>query len=312
MTSPRSPPMLQQGDLLGRGLRAAWRRDRPAGTAPGCRAGRSARRRRARCSGRPAGRGTRARRRGAPTRWPRARRPRRGSGEARKSPATIRPCGRRSRGLRGSPRRKMAPPPRPVPHSTRSPCTFSTRMVSRHRSRWSRRTRPMVVYGNAASRSPESSRSLPVRRAGASWRNSFLRQAPGVAQLERRGHVRRARGTAEQVLDAHLVLEVVLVEQRALQQVEVAARGPLRSCCFALVEDAVLEHHRLAAASARPSSISSRRPAALSRCSSSATELGLAGDARLLDHDGQPEVDRQHEQAQRLVVLGDEVVDGRS
>ena len=38
-------------------------------------------------------------------------------------------------------------------------------------------------------------------------------------------------------------------------------------------------------------------------------ELGLRGQELLLDHDRQAEVDRQHDQPQRAVVLGDEVVE---
>ena len=116
---------------------------------------------------------------------------------------------------------KMAPPPRPVPHSTRSPATPSRRTASSDASRWSswalahRRVRQERRSGGVVG--PGGREALALELAV-----GLLGVAHRVAQLDRRaGRVVPALGGEQRQPD--LVLEVVPVEQRVLEEGEVAA-----------------------------------------------------------------------------------------
>ncbi len=144
------------------------------------------------------------------------------------------------------------------------------------------------------------------RRLCAIRRYGDLVVADRVAQLvgDQRPAPVDARG---ELLEADLVLEVVLVEQRRLHRVEVAALRALE-LLVALEEDVVLEHHRPEADLLRdleqlPAPVGALEAVEHGR------QLGLPGEPLLLDHDREPEVDRQDHDAQRAVVLGDEVVE---
>ena len=167
---------------------------------------------------------------------------------------------------------KIAAPPRPVPHSTRSPgdavvahrveallevveresrpspCTGSTPCVVVARRR-ARRTCALVAAADV---------SLRRCRVGSRSRSGFT-GSPAFAQLD-------------EVLDAQLVLEVVLVEQRALEQVEVALGEARRCARSSRTQDVVLER-------------SSRRGRMSSASSSSASLPCLA--LELVEHGAQ-------------------------
>ena len=130
--------------------------------------------------------------------------------------------------------------------------------------------------------------------------------ACGIAQLLRR---ERPAGddVVGEVLQPELVIEVVLVEQRALQEVEVTVHRAL-DLFGPLVVDVVLEDHRpqphlLRDLEERVATFGTLKPRQRGR------QLRLAREPLLLDDDGETEVDRYHEPAQRSVVLGDEVVE---
>ena len=138
-----------------------------------------------------------------------------------------RPRGRRARARRGNPRMKIAPPPRPMPHSTRSPGDLlgADRVEAALE----------VVEAGAPhrrvrenGRSPSSSRTGDPGCAARCRSRSQLAAMPraGSRELQRVGLACRCSRAAREVVEPHLVLEVVLVEQRALDDVEVPARGP--------------------------------------------------------------------------------------
>ena len=118
---------------------------------------------------------------------------------------------------------------------------------------------------------------------------------------------RVARRYLGQVGQADLVLEVVLVHQAAHHAVEVALGEPLDGG-LVLEVDPVLEDHGLDAHGLGQLQQEVLALGAL-QVVEHGGQLGLAGQAGLLHHDGQPEVDGQHHLAQRLGPLGHEVVE---
>jgi hypothetical protein len=121
----------------------------------------------------------------------------------------------------------------------------------------------------------------------------------GIAQGlgARQVAVGRALGEVRQ---AQLVLDVVVVEQRAAQHVEVALGAPLEAAGRA-VEDVLL-----VGGGVEPDPLGQLEQlvTALGRLEvvEDGGQRGLAGEAVLLDHDRQAEVDRQHDDAQRAIV----------
>ena len=184
---------------------------------------------------------------------------------------------------------KMAPPPRPVPHSTRSPSTRSladdVEVVLEG-----------VEPGAAHVRVGEVARAGLAAVAVAAVLTAATDQGEAVLEVARRvPELAGIEGPAvleaeQEVVDAGLVLEVVVVEERPLQQVEVARR-PLPELALAGVEHVVLEDQSL-----DPGLLGQleERVPALDPLElvEHPGQLGLALQPLLRDHDGQPEVDR--------------------
>ena len=204
---------------------------------------------------------------------------------------------------------KIAPPPRPVPHSTRSPATRSVADVSRRASRWSSRARPIVGVGEVAGAGRAAvAVAGRARGCGGSGARPSLRLRAGsrsLRGLERAGRCSRQRS---EVVEAELVLEVVLVEQRALEQVEVARRARSRA--------GARGRRRRCAGRASPRAGSPRPARAARRC----PRRSRAGRAPRPARAGARAAPRRRRSrgrsrsgsttsAQRPVVLGDEVVE---
>ena len=132
-----------------------------------------------------------------------------------------------------------------------------------------------------------------------------LHLAHGIAELGPLRHLAEL-DAAREVLEPELVIEVELVEERRREEIEVAVRA--RHEIAAAVVVVVLEEDRLEAGRLRDLQ---QDVLALGRLEAveEARELGLALEPRFLHDDREPEVHGQHEQAQRPVVLGDEVVE---
>ena len=172
----------------------------------------------------------------------------------------------------------------------------SARTASRQRSRWSSRARPIAVYGQERRRGAGVRARRAERGCAASRRYAILVVADRVAQLDRRPSGRPLGDAGGQVREAHLVLEVVLVEQRGLH--DVAGTGPSArsSLLGALEEDVVLEDHRPEADLLGDLEQLAAALGALEAVERGG-ELGLAREPLLLDDDREAEVDREHDDA---------------
>ena len=112
---------------------------------------------------------------------------------------------------------------------------------------------------------------------------------------------------APEILEAHLVVDVVLVEQGGLDHGEVARGRPVdllaQESQPGLVRDRLVD--------ADPLSERNEVALALERFEpvEDRTELRVRGDLRFLGDDGEPEVGRQDDETQATIVLGDEVFD---
>ncbi len=133
---------------------------------------------------------------------------------------------------------------------------------------------------------------------------SLLGPARVAQALDERGKPDGRSG--HEVLERDLVFEIVLVEQRRLDDVEL-----LRACSgqllFDPVEHVVLEHH-----GTEPSALGDlhQRLAALGGLEviQRSRQGGLAVQSLPLDHDRQPEVHGEHDSTHRPVVRLDEVL----
>ena len=182
----------------------------------------------------------------------------------------------------------IAPPPRPVPDSTRSPAMPDSRTRSRHSPQ---------VLDPAASHVGVRERRARVpgvrERTGAPLLDQLvplqLHLARRVAELRPFGHLAEL-DAAREVLEPELVVEVQLVEQRRREQVEVAVRAPAHEVAAAVVV-VVLEEDRLQAGRLRDLQ---QHVLALGRLEpvEQRGELGLALEPLVLDDDREPEVDR--------------------
>ena len=100
------------------------------------------------------------------------------------------------------------------------------------------------------------------------------------------------RHTTAEVVDPQLVLEMVLVEQGALQQFEVSACRPIE-LPLPVVEDVVLEQHRLEAYGF--AEIEERlAPFGVFEPLEDARQLGVRHNTLFVRHDCETEVDREH------------------
>ena len=133
-----------------------------------------------------------------------------------------------------------------------------------------------------------------------------LHLADRVAELGPVGHLPEL-DAAREVLEPELVVEVELVEQRGGEQVEVPVGGPAHQVAPPVIV-VVLEEDRLQSRRFRDVEQHVLAGGALERVEQR-RELRLLLEPRLLHDDRKPEVHRQHEHAQRAVVLGDEVVE---
>ena len=130
--------------------------------------------------------------------------------------------------------------------------------------------------------------------------------AHGVAEDRRVG-----RGAAldapREVLDPQLVLQVLLVEQRALEQDEVPV-GHAGELLLVLRFGRVLVHHRLESHLLRELQELAAFVGDLESVEEPG-ELGRALESFLVGHEREAEVDGQHHPPEGAVVLGDEVVE---
>ena len=134
----------------------------------------------------------------------------------------------------------------------------------------------------------------------------------GRVVAHRVAELRRVRRTPldqafGEVSHANLVLEVVLVEQRGLDRLEVPADGPVQPV-LALVEDVVLEDHRPEAhVFGDASAARSDRPR--SRAGPARSRARARHGVAPVDDDRQAEVDGELDHPHRSGVLGHEVVE---
>ena len=128
-----------------------------------------------------------------------------------------------------------------------------------------------------------------------------------IAQRLRCGQLAVGRGGGD-VRQPHLVLDVVVVEQRALEEVRVALAADLQLAAAA-VPDRPARRRPPPAGCARTARAAGSRPSADSSSVELRRELGPLREGLLLGHDGETEVDRQQDEAQRPVVLGHPVLD---
>ena len=113
---------------------------------------------------------------------------------------------------------------------------------------------------------------------------------------------------AGEVLQPHLVLEVVLVEEGTLEQIEVSVGGA-SDAVLAPLQGGVVEADgpqsgRLGDLEQRP------KPFLPLEAVEHRRQLRAAGQALVVHGDGQPEVHREHDQPDGSGMLSDEVVDG--
>ena len=188
---------------------------------------------------------------------------------------------------------KIAPPPRPVPHSTRSPATPSSRTMSRHVSRCSSRARPIVGVRE---------RRTGATRVGRAAAPALVEQARVPLQLHLARRDRRASAGSgvsprsmqrREVLEAQLVLEVELVEQRTLRAGRGSGCADASSRVSAAVVVVVLEEDRLEARSTPRARAARPCPRRSRSRSSTLASSGCSLQPLFLDDDREPEVDRQ-------------------
>ena len=165
------------------------------------------------------------------------------------------------------------------------------------------RARPMSVKGSVEPAWP----ALGQRAAPAFLHEPVplqLHLAHGIAEL-RTLRCLAELDAAREVLEPELVIEVELVEERRREQIEVAGRAARHGVALAVVV-VVLEQDRL-----EPGRLRDLQEIVFAfgrlEVIEEPRELGLLLEPRFLHDDRETEVDRQHQHAQRPVVLGDEV-----